>query len=65
MLELSEKIRLRDLLDAQIAQTKPSNQEIALEPAIECFRQGWQNVMTGNIHPISELWEEIELEKIA
>ena len=30
--------------------------------AIECFRQGWQDAMTGNIQPISELWEGIDAE---
>lgn len=61
-LELSDKIRLRDLLDTQIAQLKLSNQDIVLEPATECFRQGWQDAMTGNIKPISELWEGIDAE---
>ena len=61
-LDLSEQILLRDFLDTQITQTKLSNENIVLKPAKECFRQGWQDVMTGNIQPISELWEGIDAE---
>ena len=41
---------------------KRSNENIVLKPAQECFRQGWQDAMTGNIQPISELWEGIDAE---
>ena len=61
-LDLSEQILLRDFLDTQITQTKLSNENIVLKPAKECFRQGWQDVMTGNIQPIPELWEGIDAE---
>ena len=61
-LDLSEQILLRDFLDTQITQTKLSNEHIVLKPAKECFRQGWQDVMTGIIQPISELWEGIDAE---
>jgi len=53
---------LRDFLDTQITQTKLSNENIVLKPAKECFRQGWQDAITGNIQPISELWEGIDAE---
>jgi hypothetical protein len=46
----------------RIAITALSNENIVLKPAKECFRQGWQDAMTGNIQPISELWEGIDAE---
>jgi hypothetical protein len=61
-LDLSEQILLRDFLDTQITQAQLSNENIVLKPAKECFRQGWQDAMTGNIQPISELWEGIDAE---
>ncbi|MDB9428916.1 hypothetical protein PN482_08380 [Microcystis aeruginosa CS-555/01A07] len=61
-LDLSEQILLRDFLDTQITQAQLSNENIELKPAKECFRQGWQDAMTGNIQPISELWEGIDAE---
>jgi len=31
-----------------------------LEPAIAGFRQGWQDAMTGNTIPVSQLWERLD-----
>lgn len=36
-------------------------EEIA-ESAIESFRQGWYDAMTGNTLPVSQLWEGIDAE---
>lgn len=30
------------------------------ESARESFRQGWQDAMTGNTFPVSQLWEGID-----
>lgn len=35
-----------------------------LKSAEECFRQGWQEAMTGQTVPLSELWEGIDAEEI-
>ena len=51
ILDLSEQILLRDFLDAQITQAQLSNENIELKPAKECFHQGWQDAMIGNIQP--------------
>ncbi|OYQ63569.1 hypothetical protein B9G53_16295 [Pseudanabaena sp. SR411] len=66
-LELREKIKLRELLDRDIAVTQQKTQNLTpqetsqeLEPAIESFRRGWDDVMDGRTKPISELWEGIE-----
>ena len=66
-LELREKIKLRELLDRDIAVTQqkiqnPPPQETSqeLEPAIESFRRGWDDVMNGRTKPISELWDGID-----
>ena len=34
--------------------------EDGLLPAEECFRQGWQGAMEGDVHPLAELWEGVE-----
>ena len=66
-LELREKIKLRELLDRDIAITQQKIQNLSpqensqeLEPAVESFRRGWDDVMNGRTRPISELWEGIE-----
>jgi hypothetical protein len=68
-LELREKIKLRELLDRDIAVTQQKTQNLPaqktsqeLEPAIESFRRGWDDVMNGRTKPISELWEGIDVD---
>lgn len=38
------------------------NESITLNPAEISFKQGWQEAMTGETLPISELWEGIDAE---
>lgn len=68
-LELREKIKLRELLDRDIAVTQRKIQNLPtqeppqeLEPAVESFRRGWDDVMNGRTKPISELWEGIDVD---
>ncbi len=68
-LELREKIKLRELLDRDIAKTQQKTQYLPaqetsqeLEPAIESFRRGWDDVMNGRTRPISELWDGIDVD---
>lgn len=35
-------------------------QSIALKPAEESFRQGWQEALRGETLPVAELWAGIE-----
>jgi hypothetical protein len=37
-------------------------ESITLKSAEESFRQGWQEAMTGNTLPVSELWDGIDAE---
>ena len=37
-------------------------ESVTLKPAEASFRQGWQEIMTGQTRPISELWEGIDAE---
>jgi hypothetical protein len=37
-------------------------ESVTLKPAEASFRQGWQEAMTGQTRPISELWESIDAE---
>jgi hypothetical protein len=68
-LELREKIKLRELLDRDIAVTQQKAQNLPsqetsqkLEPAIESFRRGWDDVMNGRTRLISELWDGIDVD---
>ena len=49
---------LRDVLNQEIT----ASREQKLDPAIECFQRGWDDVMNGRIHPISELWDGIDVD---
>jgi len=35
-------------------------ESVTLRPADASFRQGWQEAMTGQTRPVSELWEDID-----
>ena len=35
-------------------------ESVALKPAEASLRQGWQEAITGQTHPVSELWESID-----
>jgi hypothetical protein len=35
-------------------------ESVTLKPAEASFRQGWQEAMTGQTHPLSELWEGVD-----
>ncbi len=37
-------------------------ESVALKPAGDSFRQGWQEAQTGQTRPVSELWKNIEAE---
>lgn len=55
--ELQEEIKLRDLLNQKVT----ASQEQKLDSAVECFQRGWDDAMNGRTHPISELWDGIEV----
>ncbi|MEO1792118.1 MAG: hypothetical protein AAFR25_07835 [Cyanobacteria bacterium J06629_19] len=37
-------------------------ESVTLKSAEESFRQGWEEAMTGNTIPVSELWDGIDAE---
>ena len=37
-------------------------ESVILKPVEASFRQGWQEAMTGQTRPVSELWEGIDAE---
>lgn len=37
-------------------------ESVALKPAKEGFRQGWEEARRGETRPVSELWEGIDAE---
>lgn len=37
-------------------------ESVTLKPAAITFRQGWNEVMEGEVRPISELWRGIDAE---
>lgn len=57
---MQEKIKLRDLLNQEII----AIQEQKLDNSVECFQRGWDDAMNGRTHPISELWDGIEVAEV-
>lgn len=37
-------------------------ESVTLKPAAASFRQGWQEAITGQTYPVSNLWEGIDAE---
>jgi hypothetical protein len=37
-------------------------ESVALKPAAESFRQGWQEALAGQTYSVTELWEGIDAE---
>lgn len=37
-------------------------ESVALKPAEDSFRQGWQEALKGETRPVSELWKDIDAE---
>ena len=33
---------------------------VTLEPAQDSFRKGWKEALSGDTHPVSELWNDID-----
>lgn len=64
-LTVHKHTRVRVIVLLQEEAEKENNQqedkEIS-ESAAESFRQGWDDAMTGNTLPVSQLWEGIDLE---
>lgn len=43
-----------------LSEDKESQDEELIESPQESFRQGWHDAMTGNLLPVSQLWEGID-----
>ena len=37
-------------------------ESLSLKPAEDSFRQGWNEVISGETHPLEQLWEGIDAE---
>ena len=35
-------------------------ESVMLKPAAQSFRQGWQEARGGDLHPLSDLWTDID-----
>lgn len=55
-LEIHSRVRVIVLVN-----TDDREEEISESPC-ENFRQGWHDVVTGNVIPISQLWDGIDAE---
>jgi hypothetical protein len=59
VLEEVEKIPL-EYLPFLLEIMRAFKESITLKPAVESFRQGWQEALHGETRPVSELWEDID-----
>jgi hypothetical protein len=55
-------IIFKDLLWYQLTKILVTCHNEKLIRADQSFRQGWQEVMQGKTHPLSELWTNIDTE---
>ena len=51
-----------EYLPALLAIVRRYRQSVALKPAADSFRQGWQEALSGQTLPLSELWQDIDAE---
>jgi hypothetical protein len=56
------RVRVIVLLPEEADQKNNQEDEEISESAVESFRQGWYDAMTGNTLPVSQLWEGIDAE---
>ena len=56
------RVRVIVLLPEEADQENNQKDEEISESAVESFRQGWYDAMTGNTLPVSQLWEGIDAE---
>jgi hypothetical protein len=51
-----------EYLPALLAIVRLYRQSVALKPAADSFRLGWQEAMSGQTLPLSELWQDLDAE---
>jgi hypothetical protein len=56
------RVRVIVLLPEKADKENDQEDEGISESAVESFRQGWYDAMTGNTLPVSQLWEGIDAE---
>ncbi len=56
------RVRVIVLLPEKADKENDQEDEEISESAVESFRQGWYDAMTGNTSPVSQLWEGIDAE---
>ncbi len=62
--QLQEEIEATpgEYLPALLAIVRLYRQSVALKPAAESFKTGWQEAMTDQTFPLSELWQDLDVE---
>lgn len=62
--QLQEEIEAtpNEYLPALLAIVRLYRQSVALKPAAESFSLGWQEAMSGQTSPLSELWQDLDAE---
>lgn len=62
--QLQEEIEATpgEYLPALLAIVRLYRQSVALKPAAESFKTGWQEAMTDQTFPLSELWQGLDVE---
>ena len=53
--------QVQEEIDALPDEYLPTFREsVMLKPAAQSFRQGWQEARGGDLHPLSDLWTDID-----
>lgn len=61
VLEEVEKIP-DEYLSSVLKMIQVFRESILLKPAEKSFRQGWQEALRGETRPVSDLWEDLDVE---
>lgn len=51
-----------EYLEAALKILRIFRESVELPPAEDSLRQAWQEAMAGDVHPIDELWVDIDAE---
>jgi hypothetical protein len=60
--QLTQEIRNtpKEYLPNLLQLVRVFRESVVLKPADESFRQAWKEMLVGDTHPISELWDGID-----
>lgn len=50
-----------EYLEPLLKMLRAYRESLAINSAEESFEQGWREAMNGDVHPVGELWQDIDV----